>query len=225
VSVRGLTYTYPNGTRALDGIDFDLHAGESVVLLGPNGSGKTTFVLHLNGLLRSSGDVVVCGLPVSQTNLAAIRRRVGIVFQNSDDQLFMPTILDDVMFGPVNLGLSPLEANERALRALRAAGVHGGYDRAPWNLSAGEKRRVAVAGVLAMEPDILVLDEPTMFLDPPGRRDLIATLRSLPQARIVVTHDAGFARGIATRAVFFQEGKIVAHGSVDELVRQFEWDV
>jgi cobalt/nickel transport system ATP-binding protein len=137
----------------------------------------------------------------------------------------MPTILDDVMFGPVNLGLSPLEANERALRALRAAGVHGGYDRAPWNLSAGEKRRVAVAGVLAMEPDILVLDEPTMFLDPPGRRDLIATLRSLPQARIVVTHDAGFARGIATRAVFFQEGKIVAHGSVDELVRQFEWDV
>jgi cobalt/nickel transport system ATP-binding protein len=137
----------------------------------------------------------------------------------------MPTILDDVMFGPVNLGLSSTEANERALRALGAAGVRGGYDRAPWNLSAGEKRRVAVAGVLAMEPDVLVLDEPTMFLDPPGRRDLIDTLESLPQARIIVTHDVGFARRIGTRAVFFENGRIVAHGSVDELVKRFAWDV
>jgi cobalt/nickel transport system ATP-binding protein len=137
----------------------------------------------------------------------------------------MPTIMEDVMFGPANLGLPAPEVRERALRALAAAGVRGGYDRAPWNLSAGEKRRVAIAGVLAMEPEILVLDEPTIFLDPPGRTELIATLRALPQARIIVTHDVAFARGTATRAVFFQSGRIIAQGSVDDLVSRFEWDV
>jgi cobalt/nickel transport system ATP-binding protein len=223
IEVRGLSYRYPNGTLALDGLDFELREGESVVLFGPNGSGKTTFVLHLNALIPSSGSVTVCGLPVER-NVAEVRRRIGLVFQNSDDQLFMPTILDDVQFGPLNLRLHREEAHARAVSALTAVGITEGFDRAPWRLSAGEKRRVAIAGVLAMQPEVLVLDEPTTFLDPPGRRELIHTLNSLPQAKIIVTHDVPFAHATCTRAVFFEKGRIAGAGSVDEVSRTFDWE-
>lgn len=223
ISVRGLHYRFPDGTLALAGVDFDLFPGESVVLLGANGSGKTTFVLHLNGLLRGESEVRVCGIRVEKKTLDEIRRRVGMVFQDADDQVFMPSVLEDVAFGPRNLGLSPAEAAARARAALRQVGVEA-FDRPPYHLSAGEKRRVAIAGVLAMQPDVLVLDEPTTFLDPPGRKDLIRTLNALPQAKIIVTHDAGFARAAARRAVFFEKGRIAAEGPVDEILLRFDWE-
>ena len=223
IDIQGLRYCYPDGTVALDGIDFQLHAAETVALLGANGSGKTTFVLHLNGLLSGEGMIQICGMPLIPSNLAAIRREVGLVFQDSDEQLFMPSVLEDVAFGPINLGLPAAEAELKATAALRQVGMAHAASKAPYHLSAGEKRRVAIAGVLAMNPSILVLDEPTTFLDPPGQRELVALLQSLPQGKIIVTHDIHFAQALATRALFFLSGKIAAEGSVGEIVERFGW--
>jgi cobalt/nickel transport system ATP-binding protein len=223
LDVRRLHFRYDDGTRALCGVDFRLERGETVALLGANGSGKTTFVLHLNGLLQGEGEVSVCGLPVNRKNLAAVRRRIGLVFQDSESQLFMPSVLEDVAFGPLNHGLSPAEAAARARAALETVGMAAAAERAPYHLSAGEKKRVAIAGILAMDPEILVLDEPTTFLDPPGQRSLAELLARLPQAKILVTHDIPFALAMCSRAVFFREGTIAAEGTVDELVRRFNW--
>jgi len=225
IEVRDLRFRYEDGTLALDGVDFSLAAGETVALLGPNGSGKTTFVLHLNGLLAGEGFVSVCGLRVERSNLPLVRRKVGLVFQDADEQLFMPTVLEDVCYGPLNLGLSAEEALTAAHRALRQVGIDYACDRAPYHLSAGEKRRVALAGVLAMQPEILVLDEPTTFLDPPGRRALVDVLRGLPQAKLIVTHDVWLARALAPRAVFFERGRIVREGALDEVLAHFAWDL
>jgi cobalt/nickel transport system ATP-binding protein len=225
IEVRGLCYRYEDGTPALNGVDFQLYPGETVALLGANGSGKTTFVLHLNGLLTGEGEVRICGMPVEKNNLREVRRKVGVVFQDPDEQLFMPTVLEDVAFGPLNLGAAPEEALARARAALAEVGMSSTVEKAPYHLSAGEKRRVALAGVLAMRPEILVLDEPTTFLDPPGQRDLVTALRRLPQAKILVTHDAVFAAALATRAVFFEKGRVIAEGSAADLVEQFCWDV
>jgi cobalt/nickel transport system ATP-binding protein len=223
IQVKGLRYRYPDGTQALDGIDFHLRAGETVALLGANGSGKTTFVLHLNGLLEGEGYVEVCGMPVRKDTLAQVRAKVGLVFQDSDEQLFMPTVLEDVAFGPVNLGLGPEQAAERAKAMLAQVGMSGAIHKAPYHLSAGEKRRVAIAGVLAMQPEVLVLDEPTTFLDPPGQRGLAQLLMSLPQAKLLVTHDVEFARALAHRTVFFEHGRVAGEGSVDEIIQRFDW--
>ena len=223
IEVRGLRYRYDDGTLALDGVDFQLFPGETVAVLGPNGSGKTTFVHHLNGLLAGEGFVSVCGLPVVKANLPAIRQKVGLVFQDSDEQLFMPTVIEDVAFGPLNRGMEATVAMEAAMRALGDVGLGALAGRAPYHLSAGEKKRVALAGILAMEPEILVLDEPTTFLDPPAQRDLAALLGRLPQAKLIVTHYAPFARALARRAVFFEKGRIVADGPVDEVVERFQW--
>jgi len=222
IQVRGLSYTYDDGTVALNGVDFDLLPGETVALLGSNGSGKTTFVLHLNGLLVSPA-VTICGDPVSVKTLPVIRKRIGVVFQDSDEQLFMPTVLEDVAFGPRTTGLSAQQSVERARQSLAQVGMEASAARTPYHLSAGEKRRVAIAGVIAMVPDVLVLDEPTTFLDPPAQRHLLHLLRELPQAKIIVTHDIGFARAIATRAVFFGQGRIIAEGSVEELAVRCDW--
>jgi cobalt/nickel transport system ATP-binding protein len=170
LQVRGLRYRYPDGTEALRGVDLTLGAGECVAILGANGSGKTTFVLHLNGLLEGEGAIEVGGLAVTRHNLAEVRAKVGMIFQDSDDQLFLPTVLEDVAFGPLNLGAAAPEAEARARAALRQVGMEGAAGKPPYHLSAGEKRRVALAGVLAMSPEILVLDEPTIHLDPPGQR-------------------------------------------------------
>lgn len=210
IEVRGLRYRYPDGTQALNGLDFHLDAGECVALFGPNGSGKTTFVLHLCGLLRGEGSVEVQG-------------KTGLVFQDSDDQLFMPTVIEDVAFGPRNSGLTVEQARERARAAIDRVGMSHALEKAPYHLSAGEKRRVAIAGLLAMEPDILIFDEPTTFLDPPAERELAKLLRELPQAKLLVTHDVPFARALATRAVFFLQGRVAGEGHVDEIVTRYDW--
>jgi cobalt/nickel transport system ATP-binding protein len=224
IAVRALRFQYEDGTVALDGIDFDLFAEETVALFGPNGSGKTTFVLHLNGLLTGSGEIQVCGIPLGDKTRGRVRQKIGIVFQDSDDQLFMPSVLEDVAFGPLNLGLEPSAAIARARSALEQVGMIQATGKAPYHLSAGEKRRVAIAGVLAMEPEILVLDEPTTYLDPPAQRSLIELLRTLPQAKVLVTHDTTFARALAQRAVFFEKGRIAAAGPMDEILRRFDWE-
>ncbi len=183
--------------------------------------------MHLNGLLYGEGSLEVCGMRIDASSgakvLADVRAKVGLVFQDSDEQLFLPTVLEDVAFGPANLGLAPAPAAERARDVLRQVGMGGALDRAPYHLSSGEKRRVALAGVLAMQPEVLVLDEPTTSLDPPGQRDLTALLRHLPQAKLLVTHDVEFAGALATRAVFFERGRVAGEGTVEEIVTHFRW--
>jgi len=223
VEVEDLHFQYEDGTKALDGVTFQLNAGETVAVLGANGSGKTTFVLHLNGLLRGRGKVRICGIEMAKDTFSAIRSKIGIVFQDSDEQLFMPTVLEDVTFGPLNLGIPTEQAIEKAKETLRKVGMEHAWDKAPYHLSAGEKRRVALAGVLAMDPEILVLDEPTIFLDPPAQRNLLQLLRNLTQAKLSVTHDLTFAASLAVRAVFFEKGKLVGDGPIDEIVRKFDW--
>ena len=224
IEVRDLRYQYDDGTVALDGVDFQLFGEETVAVFGANGSGKTTFALHLNGLLTGQGSVTVCGIPVRQDTLAQVRQKVGLVFQDSDNQLFMPTVLEDVAFGPLNLGLDREIAQTRAREALEAVAMAHASAKAPYHLSAGEKKRVAIAGILAMNPEILVLDEPTTFLDPPGQNALLELLDQLPQAKILVTHDVDCARALANRAIFFEKGKIAGEGSVEEVVDRFHWD-
>jgi len=224
ITVRDLRYQYDDGTLALRGVDFELFARETVALLGANGSGKTTFVLNLIGLLAGHGHIEVCGMQPGKDTLPGIRRKVGLVFQDSDTQLFMPTVLEDVAFGLLNAGIEPEAARARATEALAHTGMMDAAQKAPYHLSAGQKKRVAIAGILAMQPEILILDEPTTYLDPPGQASLIQLLRRLPQAKILVTHDTGFAQALAERACFFDQGTIVATGPVTEIVRRFAWD-
>jgi cobalt/nickel transport system ATP-binding protein len=226
LKVCNLSYRHPDGTQALDNISFQLRDGEGLAILGPNGSGKTTLLLQINGILRGDGSIRVDGLEVSGKNIAEVRRRVGLVFQNADDQLFMPTVLDDVMFGPLNLGLSSVLAEEKARSALVQVGIANELlDRPPFHLSAGEKRRVALAGVLVMQPKILLLDEPTTSLDPPGQRALLGLLRDVPQPKIIATHDAHFAANLTGRAIFLEKGRLVADGPLSEIVRRFDWQI
>ncbi len=219
-----LSFRHPDGTQALDDISFQLNDGEGLAILGPNGSGKTTLLLQINGVLRGEGTIRVDGLDVSDRNIAEIRRRAGLLFQNADEQLFMPTVLDDVMFGPLNLGFSSVLAEEKARCALVQVGIAEELlDRPPFHLSAGEKRRVALAGVLVMQPKILLLDEPTTSLDPPGQRALLELLRGVPQPKIIATHDAHFAASLSERAIFLEKGRLIADGPLNEIVRRFDW--
>jgi cobalt/nickel transport system ATP-binding protein len=219
LEVEQLAFAYPDGRQVLFGVDLRVEPGERVAILGPNGAGKTTLVLHLNGVLGGgTGQVRVAGLPVTKEHLREIRRRVGIVFQDPDDQLFMPSVRDDVAFGPANLGLRGDELNTRVRNALGAVGMEDVVDRAPHHLSFGQRRRVAVATVLAMHPEILVLDEPSSNLDPAARRELADILSGLDLTTLIVTHDLPYALELCPRAVIMNEGVVVADGPTAELL-------
>ncbi|MEZ5161828.1 MAG: ABC transporter ATP-binding protein [Marmoricola sp.] len=210
LDISGLAYAYPDGHQALFGVNLHVHKGERVALLGPNGAGKTTLVLHLNGILTGgAGSVEVSGLRVEKTNLKEIRRRVGVVFQDPDDQLFMPTVRDDVAFGPANLGLRGAALDARVRSALEQVGMAEFVDRPPHHLSFGQRRRVAVATVLAMEPEILVLDEPSSNLDPASRRELAEILTELDITLLMVTHDLPYAMQLCERSVVLS-GRVIA---------------
>jgi cobalt/nickel transport system ATP-binding protein len=219
IHARGLVHLYPNGHAALAGVDLHVEHGERVALLGPNGAGKTTFVLHLNGLLEGQqGSLEVAGLDVVKANLRELRGRVGLVFQDPDDQLFMPTVREDVAFGPLNMGLDLPEVDARVEEALRAVRMPAAVDRAPHQLSMGERRRVAIATVLAMRPELLVLDEPSANLDPRARRELLDVLERIDRTMLVVTHDLPFAAELCERAVIISAGEIVADAACDEIL-------
>ncbi len=223
LQVSRLAYAYPDGTQALYGVDLSIARGERVALLGPNGAGKTTLVMHLNGILTAGhGSVSVAGLPVRANTLKEIRRRVGLVFQDPDDQLFMPTVRDDVAFGPVNLGVRGEELERRIKDALDRVGMLEAIDRPPHHLSYGQRRRVAVATVLAMEPEILVLDEPSSNLDPASRRELAEILRSLDVTVLMVTHDLPYALELCPRSLILSGGVIAADGPTRELLADTE---
>jgi cobalt/nickel transport system ATP-binding protein len=227
LEIKDLHYSYPDGHQALHGVDLHIEEGERVALLGPNGAGKTTLVLHLNGILPpanmpgAKGTVIVGGLkadPADRKGLSEIRRRVGLVFQDPDDQLFLPTVAEDVAFGPANLGLKGDELHQRVEDALAWVGMSEVKDRAPHHLSLGQRRRVAVATVLAMNPELLVLDEPSSNLDPQARRELAGILLSLPVTMLMVTHDLPYALQLCERSVILDEGVIVADGPTREIL-------
>jgi cobalt/nickel transport system ATP-binding protein len=222
VEVSNLRFSYPDGKSALHGVSFSIEADECVGLIGPNGAGKSTLLLHLNGLLpedpASESGIRIFGRPATAENLATIRREVGLLFQDPDDQLFCPTVYEDVAFGPEQLGLSKAEVEARVKLSLQTVGLAGFERRAPHRLSGGEKRRVCLAGVLACESRVLVLDEPTAGLDPRGRRELKQLLRTIPATKILATHDLEMVAELCSRAILLDGGRIVADGPALDLL-------
>ncbi len=216
LEVKDLSFSYPDGKPALRSVSFSIEAGECVGVIGPNGAGKSTLLLHLNGLLpehlSEPARIMVSGQPLDREHVREIRRQVGLVFQDADDQLFCPTVFEDVAFGPQQLGLTPDEVAARVRTALESVGLIGFEDRAPHRLSGGEKRRVCIAGVLACQPSVLVLDEPTSDLDPRGRRELKQLLRDIPITRIIATHDLEMVAQLCSRVLVIDGGQIVAQG-------------
>lgn len=211
IQFKDVDYSYPGGKKALDGVSFRIDHGEKVALLGVNGAGKSTLLLHTNGLLLPQrGEVNVGDVPVGKKTLPIVRQNVGMVFQNPDDQLFMSTVEEDVAFGPANMGLPEEEIRRRVSSALRAVGAEDLANRSPWQLSGGQKRRVAIATVLSMEPNILVLDEPTSNLDWSARRQLIGLLKGFDHTILVATHDLAMVNELCGRILIIDHGKIIA---------------
>jgi cobalt/nickel transport system ATP-binding protein len=219
IEIHDLSYVYNDGRRALRDVSLDIRQGEKVALVGPNGAGKSTLLLHLNGILQGDGAVRVLGQEVVEPHLAHIRAQVGLVFQDPDDQLFSPTVFEDVAFGPLYAGLPEEEIRRRVGWALAQVGAEAYAERISHHLSLGEKKRIAIASVLSMEPEVLVLDEPTAGLDPRTRRRLIGLLQELPQTMLVATHDINMVAEILPRTIILDEGKMVADGPTDELLR------
>jgi len=218
VEVNDLRYTYPDGTEALKGVHFRITHGEAVAVVGANGAGKSTLLLHLNGYLTPQhGTVRIGDFPLTKQTLQDVRKTVGMVFQDPDDQLFMPTVGEDVAFGPLNLGLPPEEVESRVAGALERVGALGLRARPPYRLSGGEKRAVAIATVLAMSPDILVMDEPSSNLDPAARRRLIELLKTFRHTKIIATHDLDLVLDLCPRTIVFARGTIAADGPTAEI--------
>ena len=221
--VEKLAYAYPDGHQALFGIDLVVRSGERVAVLGPNGAGKTTLVLHLNGVLSGgSGRIEVAGMEVRKDTLREIRRRVGIVFQDPDDQLFMPTVAEDVAFGPANFGVTGAELDARVKAALDAVNMADHGHRSPLHLSGGQRRRVALATVLSCDPEILVLDEPSANLEPVARRELAEVLLDLDRTTLMVTHDLPYALQLCPRSVLIDDGVVIADRPTRELLADTE---
>jgi cobalt/nickel transport system ATP-binding protein len=218
IDIRDLSYAYEDGTQALRDVNLSICASEKVAIVGANGSGKSTFLQHLNGiLLPQTGEIVIGEMPMTSKNLKAIRNFVGLVFQNPDDQIFMPTVWEDITFGAMNQGLKGHDLTHRSKHAMRAVGLdpeeYG--RRIAGNLSGGEKKRVAIAGVLAMQPQVLVLDEPTAQLDPRSRRQLIQLLQNLPLTQLIATHDLDMALELCSRTIVLSDGRIVFDGDTE----------
>jgi cobalt/nickel transport system ATP-binding protein len=218
IEVEHLSYTYPDGHQALRDVSLRIAPCEKVALVGPNGAGKSTLILHLNGILTGQGQVCVCGLEVIKKNFGRVRAHVGMVFQSPDDQLFSPTVFDDVAFGPLYQGLPAQEVNTRVDDALEAVHMKDYIQRVSHHLSVGVKKRIAIATVLSMKPEVLVLDEPTAGLDPRARRSFINLLNELPLTMLVSTHDMLLVEELFPRMVIMDEGKIVADGPTDQLM-------
>jgi cobalt/nickel transport system ATP-binding protein len=220
IEARNLHYIYPDGTVGLNGVSFHIGHGESVALAGANGAGKSTLLMHLNGCLTATqGELRIGDYPVVAKNLKSVRRSVGMVFQDPDDQLFMPTVFDDVAFGPLNLGLPVEEVEFNVMQALETVGVAHLRKRPPYKLSGGEKRAVAIATVLSMSPDILVMDEPSSNLDPKSRRNLINLLKSFTHTKIIATHDLDMVLDLCERTIILHQGCIAADGKTIDLLQ------
>jgi cobalt/nickel transport system ATP-binding protein len=214
-----LSYTYPDGTKALDGIDLDVSGGERIAIVGPSGAGKSTLLLHLNGILEGSGSVRILGQTLNSSNLQQIRRQVGLLFQDPNDQLFCPTVFEDIAFGPMNLSVPANEIPRRVEKALSDTGLDYSFrSRSSHHLSLGERRRVSLATVLAMEPAILGMDEPTSNLDPRNRRHLIEVISGLTAALIIATHDLELVLDVCSRTVVMDHGKIWADGETKSIL-------
>lgn len=218
LQVSNLSFSYPDGQVALRNVNLNLCEGEKAALVGPNGAGKSTLMLHLNGILGKNADIAISGLSLDTKNLPSIRALVGLVFQNPDDQLFSPTVFDDIAFGPLHMGLPEDQVYQRVEEALASVGMEGFGDRLSHHLSVGQKKRIAIATVLSMRPQILVLDEPSAGLDPRARRSLINLLRDLTITQLVSTHDLRMAQELFPRMIIMDEGQIVADGPTVELL-------
>jgi cobalt/nickel transport system ATP-binding protein len=222
IEIEQLSFNYPDGHKALQDVSVRIQPGEKVALVGPNGAGKSTLLLHLNGILQGQGNIRVCGLEVKEPNLGKIRAMVGLVFQSPEDQLFSPTVYDDVAFGPLYQGIPPEEVQQRVDDALSAVHMSGYANRVSHHLSLGEKKRIAIATVLSMQPEVLVLDEPTAGLDPRSRRSLINLLRELPLTMLASTHDMLLVGDLFPRMIIMDEGRIVADGETTSLMNDVE---
>lgn len=218
IEIKELCFQYPDGTDVLKGINLSIHRGESVGIIGPNGAGKSTLLLNLNGILIGNGRVEIMGMELNKRNLKRIREKVGIVFQNPDDQLFCPTVWEDVAFGPQNMGFSEDDINKRVKEAMETVRLTGFEKRSPHHLSLGEKKRVSLATVLSMSPDIIAFDEPSSNLDPNSQKQIIHTIKSLPSTKIVVTHDLYLAGDICRRLIILFNGEIVADGRTEDIL-------
>ena len=220
LDIQDLHFSYPDGRKALRGVSLFINPGEKTALVGPNGSGKSTLLLHLNGILRGEGEVHVCGKELTDENLRKIRALVGLVFQDPDDQLFSQSVYEDVAFGPLYMGLPKDGIAQEVRQALEDVGMVGSEKRVPHHLSEGEKKRVAIATVLSMDPEVLALDEPTAGLDPRGRRELIQLLRGLPQTMLVATHDMRMVAELFERTVIIDEGQVVGDGPTAQILAE-----